>query len=148
MFKSLIYFFQYFLIQKKTFQNQLKLPTASYRWNSRTNQVIYLANVSSVSTSYSSFFHYTSLKWNSLPLHMRDPRVRLHVFKSRIKIHLEKESNAVPIQEASTWRDFRFELTCVFLFFSKLLMKFEKTTYACISQLHLLYGKLSAVPLQ
>ena len=29
-----------------------------------------------------------------------------HVFKSRSKIHLEKESNAVPIQVASTWRDF------------------------------------------
>ena len=37
---------------------------------------------------------------------MRDPSVSLHLFKSRIKIHLEKESNVVPIQVASTWRDF------------------------------------------
>ena len=85
----------------------MKLPTATYRWNSRTNQVIYTGNFSSVSTS--SFFHCTALKWNSLPLHMRDPSVSLHVFKIRLKIHLEKESNAVPIQVASTWRDFRFK---------------------------------------
>ena len=84
MFKSLIYFFQYINNQKKAFQNQLKLPTACYRWNSRTNQVIYMGDFFlSISTSYSSFFQYTSLKWNSLPLHMRDPSVSLHVFKSR-----------------------------------------------------------------
>ena len=40
---------------------------------------------------------------------MRDQTVSLHVFKSRTKIYLEKESNADPIQVASTWRDFRFE---------------------------------------
>ena len=74
-----------------------------------SNQVIYMGNFSSLSTSYSSFFHYTSLKWNSPPLHMRDPSVSLHVFNSRLKTHLEKESNAVPIQVASTWRDFRFK---------------------------------------
>ena len=28
---------------------------------------------------------------------------------AQLKIHLEKESNAVPIQVASTWRDFRFK---------------------------------------
>ena len=100
---------QYINNQKKAFQNQLKLPTLSYRWNSRTNQVIYMCNFSPVSTSYPSFFHYTSLKWNSQALHMRDPSVSLHVFKSRIKIHLEIESNAVPIQVASTWRDLCFK---------------------------------------
>ena len=40
---------------------------------------------------------------------MRDPSVSLHVLKSLLKIHLDKESNAVPIQVASTWRDFRFK---------------------------------------
>ena len=108
MFKSLIYFFQYINNQKKAFQNQLKLPTATYRWNHRTNQVIYTGSLSSVLTC-SSFFHCTALKWNSLPLHMRDPSVSLHVFKIRLKTHLEEESNAVPIQVASTWRDFRFK---------------------------------------
>ena len=109
MFKSLIYFFQYEINQKKAFQIQWKLPRASYRWNSRNNQVIYMGNFLFVSTSYSSFFHYTSRKWNSLPLHMRDPIVSLHIFKSRLTNHLEKESNAVSIQVACTWRDFRFK---------------------------------------
>ena len=63
-----------------------------------------MGNFSSVSTYYLSFFHYTSLKWN-----MRDPNVSLHVFKSRLKIHLEKDSNTVPIQVASTWPEFRFK---------------------------------------
>ena len=40
---------------------------------------------------------------------MRDPNVNLHVFKSRLKIHLEKDSNTVPIQVASTWPEFRFK---------------------------------------
>ena len=62
-----------------------------------------------VSTSCSSFYPCTSLKWISLPLHMRDPSASLHVFKGRLKFHPEKESKAVPIQVASTWRDFRFE---------------------------------------
>ena len=79
---------------------------------------------------------------------MRDSSVSLNVFKSRLKIHLEKESNAIPIQIASTWRDFRFKYTCVLLSFSKFLVKFEKTTYACINHLHSLYGKLSVFPLQ
>ena len=39
---------------------------------------------------------------------MRDPSVSQHVFKIRLKIHLERESNAGPIQVASTWRDLRF----------------------------------------
>ena len=81
MFKSLIYLFQYNNSQKNS-QNQLKLPTATYRWNSHTNQVVYVGTFSSVSTSFSSFFHYTSLKWNPLSLHKRDPSVSLHVFKS------------------------------------------------------------------
>ena len=46
--------------------------------------------------------------WNSIPLHMRDPSVSLHVFKSRLKIHLEKESNAgeqdVSAQDVSATR--------------------------------------------
>ena len=113
MFKSPIYFFQYIIDQKKSFQNQLKLPTTSNRWNSRNNQVIYIGNFLSVSTSYSFFFHYTSLKWNSLPLHMRDPSVSLHVVKSRIKFHLENVkcssySNSLYL----AW--FPIKLTCVF----------------------------------
>ena len=51
---------------------------------------------------------------------MQDQGVSLHVFKSRLKIHLEKESNTVPIQVASTWRNFRYIVTCVFLSFLKL----------------------------
>ena len=59
---------------------------------------------------------------------MRDPSVSLHVFESRLKIYLEKESNAVPIQVASNWRDLCFKLTCVFLSFSKLSVKFREKT--------------------
>ena len=62
MFKSLIYFFQYIHNQKKAFQNQLKLPTATYRWNSRTNQVIYMGNFSSVSTSHRFPLYFTEVE--------------------------------------------------------------------------------------
>ena len=113
MFKSLIYFFQYFFSQKKSFQNQLKLPTATNRWTSRSNQVIYMGIFLSVSTSFFSLFHSasptTSLNWNSLPLQMRDSSVSVHNFKIRLKIHLKRESNAVLIQGASTCRDFRYK---------------------------------------
>ena len=40
---------------------------------------------------------------------IEEKSVSLHVFKSRLKIHLEKDSNAVPIQVASTWREFCFK---------------------------------------
>ena len=74
---------------------------------------------------------------------MRDPSVSLHVFKSRLKIHLEKESNAVPMLVPGVISASNKPVS-----FSKLFVKFEKTTYAFISHLHLLYGKLSAIPLQ
>ena len=41
-----------------------------------------------------------------------------------------------------SWLDFPLEQTCVLLSFSKLFVKFDKTIYAWISHLHLLYGKL------
>ena len=86
-------------------------------------------------------------EWNSLPLHMRDPSVSPHVFKIRLKIYLEKRqkqflsNKLVPGVIPASQLNLR-------LSFLKLFVKFEKTTYACISHLHLLYSKLSAVRLQ
>ena len=54
------------------------------------------------------FFHLISLKWNSLPVSMRDTSVSLQVFRSRLKKFLLSESNAVPVHLANTCRHFRF----------------------------------------
>ena len=43
------------MIRKKAFQNQLNLPTATYRSNSRTNQVLYMCNFSWVAVNRSNF---------------------------------------------------------------------------------------------
>ena len=103
--KSLTYFLQYINNRKKAFTGRIKLPTANFRLNNRSNQIFLLGKVSS---SSKSFFHNTSLKRNSLPLSMRDTSVSLQVFKSRLKSFLLSESNAIPVQLANTWRDFRF----------------------------------------
>ena len=106
--KSLTYFFQY-INKRKAFVDRIKLPTANFRLNHRSSQIILLGKVPSVSSSFKSFFHHVSLKWNSLPLSMRDTSVSLQVFRSRLKNFLLNESNAVPIHLANTWRDFRFK---------------------------------------
>ena len=66
--KSLVFLFQYLRNTKKAFQRTLKLSTAIFRWNNRTNQIIYVGSHVSL---FSSFFHHSSSKWNSLPLYLR-----------------------------------------------------------------------------
>ena len=102
--KNLKYYFQYIRNMKRAFQQQFKLPMASYRINKRTNQIIFVGNIPSISSSSKFLFNYVLLKWKSLPLYLR-----LKVFKSRLKKFLIDETTVVPIQQASTWRDFRFK---------------------------------------
>ena len=103
--KSLVFLFQYLKNTKQAFQNTLKLPTAIFRWNNCTNQIIYVGSHVSL---FSSFFHHSSSKWNSLPLYLRDTSISLHTFKSRLRKHLTLESSRMPIRTSHTWRDFRF----------------------------------------
>ena len=105
--KSLTYLFQYLKkMRKKSFRTYLKIPTATFRWNNCTNQIILVGK--SVSHSSNSFFHHSYLMWNSLPLYLKDTSVNLHTFKSRLKKHLTSESICMPIHISHTWRDFRF----------------------------------------
>ena len=83
----------------------IKLPIANFRFNNRSNQMILLGKLPSVSRFSKSFFHHISLKWNSL----RDTSVSLLVFKSRLKSFLVSESYVVPVHSANTWSDFRFK---------------------------------------
>ena len=99
--KSLVFLFQYLKITKKAFQSTLQLPTAIFRWNNRTNQIIYVGSHVSL---FSSFFHHSSSKWNSLPLYLRDTSISLHTFKSPLRKHLTLESSCMPIHTSHTWR--------------------------------------------
>ena len=92
-------------VLKKAFQSTLKLPTAIFRWNKCTNQIIYMGSHVSL---FSSCFHHSSSKWNSLPLYLRDASISLHTFKSRLRKHLTLESSRMPIHTSHTRRDFRF----------------------------------------
>ena len=93
-------------ILKKAFQSTLKLYMAIFRWNNRTNQIICVGSHVSL---FSSFFHHSSSKWNSLPLYLRDTSISLlHTFKSRLRKHLTFESSRMPIHTSHTGRDFRF----------------------------------------
>ena len=103
--KSLVFLFQYLKNTKKAFQSTLKLPTAIFRWNNCTNQIIHVRSHVSL---FSSFFHHSSSKWNSLPLYLRDTSISLHTFKSRLRKHVTLESSRMPIHTSHTWRDFRF----------------------------------------
>ena len=103
--KSLVFLFQYLKNTKKAFQSTLKLPTAIFMWNNRANQIIYVRSHVSL---FSSFFHHSSSKWNSLPLYLRDTSISVHTFKSRLRKHLTLESSRMPIHTSHTWRDFRF----------------------------------------
>ena len=101
--KFLVFLIQFLKNTKKAFQSTLKLPTAIFRWNNRTDQIIYVGSHASL---FSSFFHHSSSKWNSLPLYLRDTSVSLHTIKSRLRKHLTLESSRVPIHTSHTWREF------------------------------------------
>ena len=103
--KSIVFLFQYLKNTEKAFQSTLKLPTAIFRWNNCTNLIIY---VESHVSPFSSFFHHSSSKWNSLLLYLRDTSISLHTFKNRLRKHLTLENSPMPIHTSHTWRDFRF----------------------------------------
>ena len=65
------YLYQYLTNKKKAFENTLRLPTANYRLNERTEQNIFDKHCSTASIQ-KSFFHLTSKKWNSLPIILRN----------------------------------------------------------------------------
>ena len=69
--KCITYLYQYHTNKKKAFQNTLRLPTANYRLNKRTKQIIFDKNCSTASLQ-KSFFHLTSKKWNPLPIILRN----------------------------------------------------------------------------
>ena len=59
--KSITYLYQYLTNKKKAFQNTLRLPTANYRLNKRTKQIVFDKHCSTASLQ-KSFFHLTSKK--------------------------------------------------------------------------------------
>ena len=69
--KCITYLYQYLTNKKKAFQNTLRLPTANYRLNKRTQQIIFNKRCSTASLQ-NLFFHLTSKKWNSLPIILRN----------------------------------------------------------------------------
>ena len=58
--KSLTYLFWYINNRKKAFMDRIRLPTANFRLNNRSNQIILLGKVPFVSSSSKSFFHHIS----------------------------------------------------------------------------------------
>ena len=65
--KCITYLYQNLTNKKKAFQNTLILPTANYRLNKRTKQIIFDKHCSTASLQ-KSFLHLTSKKWSSLPI--------------------------------------------------------------------------------
>ena len=90
------------------FQNTLRLPTANYRLNKRTKQIIFDKHCSTASLQ-KSFFHLTSKKWNSLPIILRNLEKSRTGFKKKLKEFYVSELRNNPIcTNTNTWRDFRF----------------------------------------
>ena len=83
--KSLVFLFQYLKTTKKSLPEHFKSFCGDFWWNNRTNQLIYVGSHVSL---FSTFFHHSSSKGNSLPLYLRDTSISLHTFKSRLRKHL------------------------------------------------------------
>ena len=83
--KCITYLYQYLTNKNKAFQNTLRLPTANYRLNKRTKQIIFDKHCSTASLQ-KSFFHLTSKIWNSLPIILRN----LEKIENRIQEKIEK----------------------------------------------------------
>ena len=106
--KCITYLYQYLTNKKKAFQNTLRLPTANYRLNKRTKQIIFDKHCSTASLQ-KSFFHLTSKKWNSLPISLRNLEKSRTGFKKKLKEFYVSELRNNPIcTNTNTWRDFRF----------------------------------------
>ena len=146
--KSLVFLFQYLKNTKKAFQSTLKLPTANFRWNNCTNQIIYVGSHVSL---FSSLFHHFSSKWNSLPLYLRDTSISLHIFES-LRKHLTLENSPVPIHTSHTWRDFRLGGCKWVEFFwskglrSKLLIELQGSKGMRSNFIVFLYGSVASLP--
>ena len=94
--------------QKEGFQNTLKLPTANYRLNKRTKQIIFDKHCATASLQ-KSFFHLTSKKRNSLPIILRNLEKSRTGFKKKLKEFSVSELRNNPIcTNTNTRRDFRF----------------------------------------
>ena len=106
--KCITYLYQYLTNKKKAFQNTLRLPTANYRLNKRTKQIIFDKHCSTASLQ-KSFFHLTSKKRNSLPIFLRNLEKSRAGFKKKLKEFYVSELRNNPIcTNTNTWRDFRF----------------------------------------
>ena len=64
--RSILYFYDYITCKKEPFSKSLKLPTAKYFINERTNKIIFQDHRTTTYMS-KSFFHNTATKWNDLP---------------------------------------------------------------------------------
>ena len=105
--KCITYLYQYLTNKKKAFQNTLRLPTANYRLNKRTKQIIFDKHCSTASLQ-KSFFDLTSKKWNSLLIIHCSEKSR-RGFKKKLKEFYVSELKNNPIcKNTNTWRDFRF----------------------------------------
>ena len=106
--KCITYLYQYLTNKKKAFENTLRLPTANYRLNERTKQIIFDKHCSTASLQ-KSFFHLTSKKWNSLPIILRNLEKSKTEFKKKLKEFYVSELRNNPIcTNTNTWRDYRF----------------------------------------
>ena len=106
--KCIIYLYPYLTNKKKAFQNTLRLPTANYRFNKRTKQIIFDKHCSTASLQ-KSFFHLTSKKRKSVPIILRNLEKLRTRFKKKLKEFYVSELRNNPIcTNTNTWRDFRF----------------------------------------
>ena len=106
--KCITYLYQYLTNKKKAFQKTLRLPSANYRLNKRTKQIVFDKHCSTASLQ-KTFFHLTSKKWNSLLIILRNFKKSRTGFKKKLKEFYWSELRNNPIcTNTNTWRDFRF----------------------------------------
>ena len=105
--RSILYFYDYITCKKEPFSKSLKLPTAKYFINERTNKIIFQDHRT---TTYmrKSFFHNTATKWNNLPQYLRSLDIPHSIKKGLTKHYLENNRTNPPSYVNCTWKNFRF----------------------------------------
>ena len=106
--RSLDYLKDYITGNKLAFADNLKLPSAKYGINSRTNKIIFQDHKSTTFLS-NSFFHSTATLWNALPIYLRNLKISSKIYKTRLKRYfLDINKTNPPSFGACTWKNFRF----------------------------------------
>ena len=107
--RSLDYLKDYITGNKLAFADNLKLPSAKYGINSRTNKIIFQDHKSTTFLS-NSFFHSTATLWNTLPIYLRNLKTSSKTYKTRLKRYFLDINKTNPLSfGACTWKNFRFK---------------------------------------